>query len=113
MTDPQIPAALADHQGEPGEEITIRVTLNGTDTNRWARWGLMANPFPQTGIMEFHNAEMQVASLDGVTIRSAADIRERLDGFAPEFIDLCISQFRRGERVSFLVTFPRVRQERS
>ena len=107
-TDPQIPAALAD-PGEPGDELTITVTLNGTDTNRWRRWGLMANPFPQTAMMEFAKGDRQIASLDGDTIRSAADIRERLEGFADEFVDLCVSQFRRGQRVAFLVTFPRSR----
>lgn len=108
MTDPQIPAALAD-PGEPGDDITITVTLNGTDTNRWKRWGLMANPFPQAAIAAFTKAEQQINSLDGDTIRTAADIRERLEGFADEFVDLCVSQFRRGQRVAFLVTFPRSR----
>jgi len=89
------------------EAVTMTVTINGTDVNPWHRLGLRANPFPQTGIAELAAGERILASLDADPIRSTADIQQRLAGCSRELVDLCVSQWRPGERVSFAITFPR------
>jgi len=94
---------------DDGQTFTMAVTINGTDVNPWVKYGLRQNPFPQLGKHEFNPAERQVASLDGEPVRSAADIRERLRGFTPEFVDLCIASYLPGERIRFTVTFPESR----
>ena len=88
------------------EIITIEVRINGTDTNPWHRLGLKQQPFPQIGKAEFDAGERQIRSLDGDPVKSADDIRARLAGFAPEFIDGVIERWRPGERVAFTVRFP-------
>lgn len=95
----------------PDQPLAMRVTINGTDANRWHAYGLTCNPFPQLGIAEFAIGEHRLASLDGDPVRSAQDIRDRLAGFAPEFVDGVIERWRPGERVSFVITFPRARGE--
>lgn len=87
--------------------ITVTVTINGTDVNSWNRWGLRQNPFPQVGLAEFDAGERQIHSLNGEPVRSEEDIRKRLHGFSAEFIDLCVAEYRPGQRVSFKVEFPR------
>jgi hypothetical protein len=94
---------------EQPELVTMTVTLNGTDSNRWNKWGLNANPFPQTAIVEFHNAERQIASLDGDPITSDNDIRDRLAGFSTEFVEGVVLRWRPGQRISFDIIFPRDR----
>jgi hypothetical protein len=83
--------------------IRLRVVINGTSENRWHRYRLQRNPFPQLGHVEWHAAEMMVASLDGDPITSEQDIRDRLPGFSPEFVELCCARYVPGERVAFLV----------
>lgn len=90
-------------------DLEVVVIINGTDVNPWAQFGLTRNPFPQLGVGELTRGEMQVASLDGDPVTSADDIRTRLAGFAPEFVRLCVDNWRRGHRVGFTVTFPRSR----
>jgi hypothetical protein len=90
-------------------KLTMVVTINGTKTNHWSAMGLKHNPFPQLGIKEFDAAEMQINSLDGEPVRNAKDIARRLRGFSKEFIDGCIERWQPGERVSFVITFPRER----
>jgi hypothetical protein len=89
--------------------LTMVVTINGTGVNPWHRLGLRCNPFPQIGRAETDAAERQVASLDGDPVTGEADIRARLAGFTPEFIDGIVAQWRPGERVRFTVTFPDTR----
>jgi hypothetical protein len=89
--------------------VTLTVTINGTDENRWHRYGLRRNPFPQTAITELHHGERQLADLDGDPVTSETDIRARLAGFSAELIHLVIFQYRPGQRVSFKITFPRTR----
>lgn len=91
----------------------MRVVLNGTQENRWHRFGLRHNPFPQLGKAEYFKGEMQLASLDGDPIRDAADIRARLKGFDPAFVEGVIDRWRPGERVSFVITFPKEKSEKS
>lgn len=91
---------------EGTETITITVRVNGTNVNHHHRMGLKQNPFPQIGKAEYDKAERQINSLDGDPVKSAEDIRERLQGFGSEFIDLCIANYRPGKRTAFQVTFP-------
>ena len=86
--------------------IELNVTINGTDINPWHRFGLRQNPFPQTGKAEYAAGERQLASLDGDPVRTAGDIRERLAGFAPEFVEGVIQRWQPGRRVRFKVVFP-------
>ena len=88
------------------ERIELNVTVNGTDTNPWHRFGLRQNPFPQTGKAEYAAGERQLASLDGDPVRTSDDIRERLAGFDPKFVEGVIRRWQPGRRVSFKVMFP-------
>jgi hypothetical protein len=89
-----------------GDSLTMEVRINGTKDNYWHRYGLRQNPFPQLGKHEYTTAERQVNSLNGDPVKGHEDIRQRLRGFAPEFIELCIAQYRPDKRVRFTVTFP-------
>jgi hypothetical protein len=86
--------------------IELNVTINGTGMNPWHRFGLRQNPFPQTGKAEYAAGERQLASLDGDPVRTADDIRERLAGFAPEFVEGVIQRWQPGRRVRFKIVFP-------
>ena len=86
--------------------IELSVTVNGTHTNPWHRFGLRQNPFPQTGKAEYAAGERKLASLDGDPVRTADDIRERLAGFAPEFVEGVIRRWQPGHRVRFKIVFP-------
>jgi len=86
--------------------LTIRIRLNGLKENPWHRFGLKQNPFPQIGKAEYDQGERQLNSLDGEPIKDANDIRARLKGFDPEFIEGVVARFKPGERVEFEVTFP-------
>ena len=91
----------------------LKVTLNGTDRNPYARWGLKQNPFPQLGRAEFYQAEMTINSLAAEPIKDEADLRKRLRGFTGEFVNLCARNFKPGTTVSFYVTFPKSEGEKS
>ena len=78
------------------DRIELNVTINGTDINPWHRFGLRQNPFPQTGKAEYAAGERKLASLDGDPVRTADDIRERLAGFAPEFVEGVIQRWQPG-----------------
>jgi hypothetical protein len=88
------------------DRIELNVTINGTDMNPWHRFGLRQNPFPQTGKAEYAAGERQLASLDGDPVRTADDIRQRLAGFDPEFIEGVIQRWQPGRRVRFKIVFP-------
>jgi hypothetical protein len=88
------------------DRIELNVTINGTDMNPWHRFGLRQNPFPQIGKAEYAAGERKLASLDGDPVRTADDIRERLSGFAPEFIEGVIQRWQPGHRVRFKIVFP-------
>jgi hypothetical protein len=91
---------------DPGT-YSLEVTINGTGANPWHRWNLTCNPFPQLGKAEFAAGERALASLDGDPVTCAQDIRDRLPGFAPAFVDGVIARWRPGERVRFTLTFPK------
>ena len=88
------------------DRIELNVTVNGTDMNPWHRFGLRQNPFPQTGKAEYAAGERKLASLDGDPVRTADDIRERLAGFDPEFVEGVIQRWQPGHRVRFKIVFP-------
>ena len=79
--------------------IELNVTINGTGINPWHRFGLRQNPFPQLGKAEYAAGERQLASLDGNPVRTADDIRERLAGFGPAFVEGVIQRWQPGRRV--------------
>lgn len=91
----------------------LKVVLNGTDTNPYARWGLKQNPFPQLGKAEYDRAERAINSLGGEPIKDEADIRQRLRGFKADFVNLCVRNFKKGATVTFYVTFPKKESEKS
>ena len=68
--------------------------------------GLRQNPFPQIGKAEYAAGERKLASLDGDPVRTADDIRERLAGFDPEFVEGVIQRWQPGRRVRFKIVFP-------
>jgi hypothetical protein len=88
------------------DRIELNVTINGTGMNPWHCFGLRQNPFPQTGKAEYAAGERQLASLDGDPVRTADDIRERLTGFNPEFVEGVIRRWQPGRRVRFKIAFP-------
>jgi hypothetical protein len=88
------------------DRIELNVTINGTGMNPWHRFGLRQNPFPQIGKAEYAAGERKLASLDGDPVRSADDIRERLAGFDPEFVEGVIQRWQPGRRVRFKIVFP-------
>jgi len=85
-------------------ELVVRI--NGTGSNPYHRLGLRQNPFVQLGRAEYVAAERMVASLDGDPVTCEQDIRDRLPGFAPEFVELCVANWRPGQRVTFTVSWP-------
>ena len=88
------------------DRIELNVTINGTGINPWHRFGLRQNPFPQLGKAEYAAGERQLASLDGDPVRTADDIRERLAGFDPAFVEGVIQRWQPGRRVRFKIVFP-------
>ena len=84
-------------------KITVR--LNGTDKNPFHRFGLTQNPLPQTGRDEWVQAELIVNKLGGDPIPDTDYIRKVLEGFDPEFVELCCKKFKKGETVVFDVHF--------
>lgn len=88
----------------PTARITVR--LNGTDKNPHAAFGMRCNPFPQIADYELMPVQRKLAELGGEPIRDCDDIRQRLAGFEPSFIEGCCQRFRPGEMVTFDITFP-------
>lgn len=89
--------------------VSLRVCLNGTDSNPHHRFGLTQNPFPQLGMAEYDAAERRLAKLGGDPIpkdRAEAYIRETLEGFSQEFVDGVVARYKPGEYVRFTVNFP-------
>jgi len=91
------------------EKVTITFSINGTDTNPYAGWGLRQNPFPMSGIAELAAGERQLASLGGEPVMSEADIRQRLHGFDPVFVERVVRAWLPGYVVHITITFPRSR----
>ena len=88
---------------------TIVVSLNGTDQNPFEKMGLKQNPFGQLNKAETDAAERALNNLGADPIphdNAEAYIREKLTGFSPELVDLCVKQFRPGKIVKFKVKWP-------
>lgn len=83
----------------------FKVRLNGTDENPWLKLGFTRNPFPQIGKAEFNVGEQIINGLDADPIKDIDDLRQRLKGCSDEFIELCIKNFKPGERVEFYCSF--------
>lgn len=79
----------------------LRVCLNGTTTNPFHKFGLSQNPFPQTGRYEADRFSLVLQKLGGDPIPNTAYIREVLQGFSDEFVDLCCARFVPGKYVEF------------
>jgi hypothetical protein len=88
------------------DRIELNVAINGTGINPWHRFGLRQNPFPQIGKAEYAAGERKLASLDGDPVLTADDIRERLAGFDPAFVEGVIQRWQPGRRVRFKIVFP-------
>ena len=89
----------------------IVVILNGSDRNPWHRFGLKANPFPIVARAEAATLNRVLRSLDAEPIRDEHDLRARLAGCTPEFIEGCVRRFVPGERVSFTITWPNMGEQ--
>lgn len=50
--------------------------------------------------------QRRLAELGGEPIKDKADLRQRLQGFEPSFIEGCVQRYRPGEMVEFDITFP-------
>jgi hypothetical protein len=87
------------------ENVTIQIRLNGTNENPYHRLGLTCNPFPQLAISEYAAAERALQSLGADPIPDEQYIRDTLEAFPKEFVDLCVEKYKPGEMVDFLVTF--------
>lgn len=74
--------------------LTLKVTLNGTDTNPFHAMGLTQRPFPQLGKAEYDAQERILNRLAAEPIPDVGYRRKTLTdaGFSPEFVDLCCSQ---------------------
>lgn len=86
--------------------MNLRVQLNGTAVNPYHKWGLTQNPFPQLGTAETNAACLRLQSLGGDPIPNEQHIRDTLRGFSDEFVELCVQNFKPGEYVSFIATWP-------
>jgi hypothetical protein len=88
-------------------KMVITVTLNGTSENPYHKLGMRRNPFPQIARAEFNAADRMLAQLDAEPLNGPEDIRRILAGCDADFIELCCKQFKKGERVRFLVYWPK------
>jgi hypothetical protein len=82
------------------------VTLNGTDENPYRHLGVRYNPFPQIATAEAAPHCRHLQKLAGDPIPDTDYIRKHLEGWDPEFIELCCSRFEKGKTVSFVVFWP-------
>lgn len=87
-------------------DIKFTVTLNGTDKNPFAQYGLTQNPFSQHPKYEYAQLNNVLNNLAAEPINDLDDLRRRLRGASEEFVNLCCLQFRKGETVKFQVSFP-------
>lgn len=86
--------------------MKLKVELNGTSENPYHRWGLVQNPFPQIARAEFASQCLHLQKLGAAPIPNTAYIRKHLQGWSPEFVELCCQKFKPGEYVTFTVNFP-------
>jgi len=91
------------------EQITLRVTINGTDVNPYHKLGLKQNPLPQLGKAEYDYICQKLNLLEATPMKSKEELRAWLkkegchDG---QFVDLCLQHYERGKRTRFYISFP-------
>ena len=85
--------------------MKLLVELNGTDENPYHGLGLTQNPFPQIAEYRYTADVLHLQKLGGDPIPDMAYIRKHLEGWKPEFVDLCCEKFKKGELVKFTVEF--------
>lgn len=89
--------------------MKLQVALNGTDENPFAVYGVSQNPFPQIAKYELLTHIRNLQKLGGPPIpkdRAEQYIKEVLEGWSEEFIDLCLKHYKYGEYVKFDVDIP-------
>ena len=85
--------------------VTLSVTLNGTDINPFHIYGLSQNPFPSVAKYEYLPYILHLQKLGGDPISDTDYIRQHLQGWEPEFIELCCQKFEKGKYIRFEYTF--------
>lgn len=83
----------------------LHVSLNGTDANPYHKQGLTQNPFPQFAEHGYDAQCLHLQKLGGDPIPNKQYIRDHLEGWDKEFVDLCCKLFKKGEYVEFNVTW--------
>jgi hypothetical protein len=86
--------------------VRIIVRLNGTNKNPYHALGFRCNPFPQVAKTELMALQQRLNELGGDPIKDENDLRNRLKGFEPAFIEGCVQRFKPGEMVTFTIEFP-------
>jgi len=86
-------------------KIRLTIRINGTDENPFHKFGLKMNPFPQIPGAEFMPAMYQLNKLAAQPIKNREQIREILQGWSEEFVELCCRKFEPGKMVEFVVEF--------
>lgn len=85
--------------------MKLSIALNGTDENPYHRMGLKQNPFPQLGMQEYDGICLHLQKLGADPIPDIDFIKNHLNGWSEEFIDLCCRMFKKGEMIEFEVSF--------
>jgi hypothetical protein len=88
--------------------MLVTVVLNGTNENPYHKMGLKRNPFPTIARadLRFRAANEILADLAANPIRDVDDLRRRMEGCTPEFVEGCVARFQKGKRVRFTINFP-------
>lgn len=86
--------------------MKLTVALNGTNENPFHVLGVTQNPFPQIASYEHTGHVLHLQALGGNPIPDTEYIRNHLEGWSKEFVDLCCRKFVKGEMVKFDVEFP-------
>lgn len=81
--------------------MKVTVKLNGTNANPYERLGLTRNPFPRIPKAEYAAANDLLARLEAEPIVDVTELRERLAGCSPEFIELCCKSYKPGQMTEF------------
>jgi hypothetical protein len=90
----------------PSPRGSFVVVLNGTTANPYQALGLARNPFPASPRSEHARNNDTLSDLATRCIVNTADLRERLRGWSPEFVALCVAQYRKGQVIRFRVSYP-------
>jgi hypothetical protein len=88
--------------------MKVTITLNGTAENPYFKMGVKDNPFPPivSADPQYDSANRIIRRLRSEPIKDVDDLRKKLKGCDPEFVRLCVNQFKPGKRVRFDIEFP-------